>query len=78
MRPSQLWAAAAVALGVTVTACSGGSEVADGPYRRLAADHDRGPGGRTRFVGADSRSPKLRPTRSACAATASRTSPTRC
>ena len=78
MRPSLLWAVAAVALGVTVAACSGGSKVADGPYRRFAAGHDRRPGGRTRFVGAELRSPKLRPTRSACAATASRTSPTRC
>ena len=40
MRPSHLWAAAAVALGVTVAGCSGGSTV---PTAAL--------GGRIRFVG---------------------------
>ena len=48
MRPSHPWVAVAVALGVTVAGCSGGST---GPDRRLAADHAHRPGGRFRFIG---------------------------
>ena len=70
MRASQLWAAVAVALGVTVAACSGGSTVPTAG----AADDDRR---RRIFVGRRRRWPRPWPTRSACAATVCRTSLTR-
>ena len=72
VRPSRLWAAAVVALGVTVAGCSGGSTVptvgsAGGSASAAAAGS-----------GSGSRSPKRWPTPSAYAATASRISPTPC
>ena len=77
MRPSLLWAAASVALGVTLAACSGGPKSPTVPAAGSQRTTTAVPAGGQALSG-QARSPKLRPTRSACASTAPRTSPTRC